>query len=94
MKSTLHGGYKGDSLPGAELSQIGCCGDTCVEGTTADKWYQHADQIALGLYTVCETCVHGYIDKLTIDKKPGEATEMLRKRKTYWGRRGWQLGVL
>jgi hypothetical protein len=42
---------------------------------------------------VCETCVHGYIDKQRDDKKPGEATEMLRKRKTFgeWEDGHWVL---
>jgi hypothetical protein len=31
-------------------------------GTTAESEYQHADQVTLE-YTVCETCVHGYINK-------------------------------
>ena len=62
-RRTCFTGRKCDSLSGAELSQNWLLRRhlRVKGGTTAESEYQHADQIALE-YTVCETCVHGYID--------------------------------
>lgn len=83
----------GDSLSGAELSRVGCCGDTSEESvTTAEERTLETlfGSVASG-YTVCGTCVHGYLKLGETKGSQGEATEMLERGKDVRRRKGWPL---